>query len=267
VWFFDYDNDGNLDLYVPSYRGDLDGVGVVAASYFGAKIPWENPRLYKGDGNGGFRDVALEQGLERFHLPMGANFGDIDNDGFLDFYLGTGYPDYEALMPNVLYRNLGGSGFVDVTLASGMGHLQKGHAIAFADFDHDGDQDVFAQMGGAFPGDRFNDALFENPGFGNHWIGVRLVGRESNRSAIGARLRLRVRESGGDRWIYKHVNSGGSFGSNPLRQTIGLGGAERIDRLEVHWPTTGLTQTFVDLEVDRFIEIVEGADRVEALDL
>ena len=263
VWFFDYDNDGNLDLYVPSYRGDLDGVGVVAASYFGAKIPWENPRLYKGDGNGGFRDVALEQGLERFHLPMGANFGDIDNDGFLDFYLGTGYPDYEALMPNVLYRNLGGSGFVDVTLAAGMGHLQKGHAISFADFDHDGDQDVFVQMGGAFPGDRFNDALFENPGFENHWITIQLVGERSNRSAIGARIRAVIIEDGVERSVYRHVNSGGSFGCNPLRQSLGLGKATSIRKLEIYWPTTDHTQVFDDLPVDQMIRIFEDRDQYE----
>jgi hypothetical protein len=198
---------------------------------------------------------------------MGANFGDVDNDGYLDFYLGTGYPDYEAVMPNVLYRNRGGRGFVDVTLAGGFGHLQKGHAIAFADFDHDGDQDVFAQMGGAFPGDRFADALFENPGFGNHWIALRLIGSESNRAAIGARLHLQVTENGVRRSIYKHVNSGGSFGSNPLRQTIGLGRASSIDRLEVYWPTSDLTQVFRDVEFNRFIEIVEGSDELVHLEL
>lgn len=267
VWFFDFDNDGNLDLYTPTYRGVVDGVAVVAASYFGLEIPWERPRLYQGNGRGGFRDVASELGLRRFHQAMGANFGDIDNDGYLDFYLGTGYPDYEAVMPNVMYRNLGGRGFVDVTLDGGFGHLQKGHAIAFADFDHDGDLDVFAQMGGAYPGDRFADALFENPGFGNHWIAIRLIGRETNRAAIGARLHLRVEENGIRRSIYRHVNSGGSFGSNPLRQTIGLGRASSIDRLEVYWPTTDRTQVFDHVEVDGFIEIVEGSDKIVRLDL
>ena len=267
VWFFDFDNDGNLDLYTPTYRGQIDGVAIVAASYFGIEIPWERPRLYRGQGGGGFRDVASELGLRRFHQPMGANFGDVDNDGYLDFYLGTGYPDYEAVMPNVLYRNRGGRGFVDVTLAGGFGHLQKGHAIAFADFDHDGDQDVFAQMGGAFPGDRFADALFENPGFGNHWIALRLIGSESNRAAIGVRLHLQVTENGVRRSIYRHVNSGGSFGSNPLRQTIGLGRASSIDRLEVYWPTSDLTQVFRDVEFNRFIEIVEGSDELVHLEL
>lgn len=94
------------------------------------------------------------------------------------------------LMPNVMYHNQGGTRFSDITFSGGFGHLQKGHGIAFADLDNDGDQDVYAQMGGAFPGDRFNDALFENPGSGNHWIAVRLVGTRSNRSAIGAQIQL-----------------------------------------------------------------------------
>jgi hypothetical protein len=206
-------------------------------------------------------------GLTRFHLPMGSNFGDIDHDGFLDFYLGTGYPDYEALMPNVLYRNLAGKAFVDVTLAGGFGHLQKGHGIAFADFDHDGDQDIFEQMGGTFPGDRFHDALFENPGFGNRWLALRLAGRGSNRAAIGARIRVDVEENGRRRSIHRRVNSGGSFGSNPLRQTIGLGKAAKIEHVEVYWPTTDLTQRFEAVPMDGLYQIVEGEDRLIPLQL
>jgi hypothetical protein len=198
---------------------------------------------------------------------MGSNFGDLDNDGYLDFYLGTGYPDYEALMPNVLYHNQGGERFADVTLGVGFGHLQKGHAVTFADFDNDGDQDVFAQMGGAFPGDRFSDALFLNPGFGHHWITLQLVGTRSNRAAIGARLHVVVEHEGEERSIFRHVNSGGSFGGNPLRQTVGLGNASSIKSAEVFWPTSDLTQRFEDLEMDRFYRITEGEGEPEELDL
>ncbi|MEZ6087377.1 MAG: VCBS repeat-containing protein [Pirellulaceae bacterium] len=77
---------------------------------------------------------------------MGANFGDLNNDGFPDFYLGTGYPNYEALMPNLMYLNQAGKRFADVTTVGGFGHLQKGHGIAFADIDNDGDQDIFSEM-------------------------------------------------------------------------------------------------------------------------
>ena len=260
VWFWDFDNDGNLDLFVSSYTGDRGGLGFVAASYQGFPGPWELARLYRGTGEGPFEDVAARSGLTRLHLPMGSNFGDLDGDGFLDFYLGTGYPDYEAVMPNVLYRSQGGERFVDVSLAAGFGHLQKGHAVAFADIDSDGDLDVFEQMGGAFPGDGFGDALFENPGFGNRWLGLLLVGTESNRSAIGARIRVDVVDSdGGSRSVHRRVNGGGSFGGNPLRQTIGLGRPEAVEKVEVYWPTTDLTETFASVEMDRLYRVVEGA--------
>lgn len=267
AWFWDFDNDGHLDLFVSSYTGDRGGLGFVAASYQGYPGPWEQARLYRGDGEGGFEDVAARSGLNRLQLPMGSNFGDLDHDGYLDFYLGTGYPDYEAVMPNVLYRNLAGSRFVDVSLAAGFGHLQKGHAVAFADLDGDGDLDVFEQMGGAYPGDRFGDALFRNPGFDNRWLALRLVGTESNRSAIGARIRVDLVDSdGARRSIYRRVNGGGSFGGNPLRRTIGLGRPAAIERVTVYWPATDVSQTLGGVEPDRFYRLVEKRDELELLD-
>ncbi|MCY3970254.1 MAG: FG-GAP-like repeat-containing protein [Acidobacteria bacterium] len=267
AWFWDVDNDGNLDLFVSSYTGDRGGLGFVAASYQGLPGPWELARLYRGTGGGRFEDVAARAGLTRLHLPMGSNFGDLDGDGFLDFYLGTGYPDYEAVMPNVLYRSLGGERFVDVSLAAGFGHLQKGHAVVFADIDSDGDLDVFEQMGGAFPGDGFGDALFENPGFGNRWLGLRLVGSRSNRSAIGARVRVDVVDAdGGRRSIHRRTGGGGSFGGNPLRQTIGLGRPATVEKVEIYWPTTDITQTFAGVEPDRLYRVVEGVDELEEME-
>ncbi|MCH2115663.1 MAG: CRTAC1 family protein [Pirellulales bacterium] len=254
TWFWDFDNDGVLDLFVSSYTGRVDRL---AAHYLGQSSDYELPRLYRGDGQGGFENVAAEQGLELPMLPMGSNFGDLDNDGYLDFYLGTGDPAYESLMPNLMFLNQRGKRFTNVTMAGGFGHLQKGHGVAFADLDNDGDADVFQQMGGAYPGDKYGDALFENPGFGNHWIGIKLVGVSSNRAAIGARIHVVIDEGGATRSIYRHVNSGGSFGANPLRQTLGLGGAERITRLSVFWPVTGRTQLFHDIVADQVIQIVE----------
>ena len=122
-------------------------------------------------------------------MPMGANFGDIDNDGFLDIYLGTGNPSYASLLPNVLLRNKEGKSFVDVTASSGTGELHKGHGIAFADLDNDGDEEIVAEIGGATPGDSHPLRLFENPGHGNDWINLRLVGVKTNRAAIGARIK------------------------------------------------------------------------------
>jgi len=267
IWFWDFNNDGILDLYVSSYEYKRGNLTAVVASRLGLPIEHELAHLYQGNGRGGFEEVAVAQGLTDLVLPMGVNFGDLDNDGYLDFYVGTGYPDYEALMPNVMYRNRGGTGFSDVTSAGGFGQLQKGHAIAFADLDNDGDQDVFEQLGGFLPGDKYFNALFENPGFGNHWIAVKLVGVRSNRSAIGARIHVRVVENGQERSIYKHVNSGGSFGANPLRQTIGLGKSSRIKFLQIYWPTTKQTQTFRDLPVDQFIQITEGINEYSPLGL
>ncbi|MCP3980680.1 MAG: CRTAC1 family protein [bacterium] len=262
VWFWDFDNDGNLDIQVFAYGGPRTApdVGAVAASYLGLEHPAELDHLYRGDGKGGFENVGPQRGLTRVTTPMGANFGDLDNDGYLDYYLGTGYPFFEGLMPNVMLRNRRGGRFVDVTTSGGFGHLQKGHGIAFADLDHDGDQDVFEQIGGMYPGDAFTNALFENPGFGNHWVKVDLVGVRSNRSAIGARVRVDIVEAGERRSIYRHVGTGGMFGGNPLRQEIGVGRATRVERLEIYWPTSDTTQTFVDLEVGQRIEITEGRD-------
>ena len=264
AWFWDVDNDGVLDLYVSAY---IAGIEHLAADALGLPIDVERSRLYRGTGDGRFEEVSEGYGLRQPVAAMGANFGDLDNDGYLDFYLGTGYPPYHSLMPSVMYRNRGGTEFTDVTYAGGFGHLQKGHGVFFADLDHDGDQDVFEQMGGAFPGDRFGNVLYENPGFDNHWITVKLVGTRSNRSAIGARIRAEVVENGARRSVYRHVNSGGSFGANPLRQTIGLGSAARIERLEVFWPTTGETQSFTDVPVDRIIRIVEGETSYSTLEL
>ena len=162
---------------------------------------------------------------------MGSNFGDLDDDGWLDFYLGTGYPDYEGLMPNVMYRGVEGEAS-PTSRSRGVGHLQKGHAVAIADWDGDGDEDLFAQIGGAYPGDRFADALFENPGNSSHWIGVELVGTRSNRAGIGGRVRVDTVVAGERRSIHRQIGNGGSFGCNPLRQTIGLGRADRVERLE-----------------------------------
>ena len=266
AWFWDVDNDGLLDLYVSAYTA---GIEHLAASALGRPAATETSRLYRGVGGGRFREASGRYGLTEPTAAMGSNFGDLDNDGYPDFYLGTGYPPYHSVMPNVMYRNREGRGFSDVTYAGGFGHLQKGHGVVFADLDNDGDQDVFQQMGGAFPGDRFGNTLYENPGFGNHWITIALEGVRSNRSAIGARIRAVVDERGGDgrRSIYRHVNSGGSFGGNPLRQTLGLGGASRIERLDVFWPATGITQTFTDVPADRAIRIVEGEGSYSTLDL
>ena len=221
AWFFDYDNDGWPDLFVASY---FVSVEETVQTYLGLPHNAGTLKLYKNLGNGAFRDVTEQTALDRVFMPMGANFGDVDNDGYLDIYLGTGNPSYASVVPNVLLRNREGKSFVDITASSGTGELHKGHGVAFADIDNDGDEDIITSMGGVTPGDRHAFRLFENPGNGNDWISLRLVGTKANRAAIGAGIKVAVKNAGaGTRSIYRTVGSGGSFGASPLQQHIGLG--------------------------------------------
>jgi hypothetical protein len=255
AWFFDYDNDGWPDLFVTSYYVSVDES---VRSYLGLSPNAETLKLYKNLGNGTFRDVTAEVGLDRVFMPMGANFGDIDNDGFLDMYLGTGNPSYASLFPNVLLHNKDGKFFTDVTASSGTGELHKGHAVAFADIDNDGDEDLLTEIGGAVPGDSHAFRLFENPGNGNDWLSLHLVGVKTNRAAIGARIKVTVKNEGkAARSIYRTVGSGSSFGASPLTQHIGLGKSARIVDLEIWWPTSNSRQNFTELAANQFLEIKE----------
>ena len=267
TWFWDYDNDGWLDLFVAGYARDIDSV---AADYLELPNSGPRPRLYRNlgasGGPGAFTDVAALVGLDDVNQSMGSNFGDFDNDGYPDLYLGTGFPAFNALAPNVAYRNDGGESFSNVTFSAGLGHIQKGHGIAFGDLDRDGDQDIFMQVGGFYPSDGFVNSLYVNPGSGNRWTSMRLIGTQSNRAAIGARITVNVTASDGDRAVHTVVGSGGSFGASSLEQEIGLGQAESIESVEIWWPASGTRQTFEDVPLDTAIEIVEGDDRYSVVE-
>ena len=266
AWFFDYDNDGWPDIFVSGYMIP-DGVSDVASDYLGLPNPGEKARLYHNNHDGTFTDMSRATHLDRVLHAMGSNFGDIDNDGWLDFYVGTGDPNLTTLIPNRMYRNAEGKVFQDVTTSAGVGHLQKGHGVSFADLDNDGDQDVFEKMGGAAEGDNYRSVLYENPGYGHHWITLRLQGVKENRSAIGVRLKLAVLTDKGRRFIYRTVGSGGSFGCNPLRQEIGLGDARGIESLTIDWPASKQTEVIKGLEMDRFYAIRQGDGRATPIAL
>jgi tetratricopeptide (TPR) repeat protein len=265
AWFFDYDNDGWPDLFVNTYNVSTEEN---LKTYLGLPYNTGTLKLYRNLGNGAFKDVTKETALDKVYMPMGANFGDIDNDGYPDIYLGTGNPSYGALVPNVLLRNKEGKSFVDVTASSGTGELHKGHGVAFADIDNDGDEDIITSIGGAIPGDSHAFRLFENPGNGNDWISLKLVGVKANRAAIGAVIKVTVKDQGGvERSIYRTVGSGGSFGASPLQQHIGLGKAAQIVSVEILWPGGSRTpQTFSNVGKNQFLEIKEFATEYTKLE-
>ncbi len=269
-WFFDYDNDGRLDICANGYQASMtDVIGELT----GRRSLDSAPRIYRNRGPLGekrFADLTVELGLDHDLLPMGCNFGDIDNDGYPDIYLGTGRPQYSNIMPNRMFANLRGHRFVDVTVSTNTGHLQKGHGVSFADWDADGDLDILLNAGGATPGDRAHDALFLNPGRPErHSITLKLVGTTTNRSAIGARISVAFTdpETGEAQQRHVQVSSGSSFGGNGLAQTIGIDRAETIDRITIDWPTSGTQTVFEDVPADRFLLIIEGQDDYEVVDL
>jgi len=190
---------------------------------------------------------------------MGSNFGDIDNDGYPDIYLGTGNPFYQSLVPNKMFKNDGGRRFIDITTPARIGNLQKGHGVSFADLDNDGDEDIYMDMGGAYIGDVYQNSLYINPGQNNNnWINLCLEGTKCNKAAIGARIKITFKEKGIKRSVYRDVNSGGSFGSNPLMQHIGIGSAEMIESVEIKWPVNNTVQVFKNLQPGETIKIKEG---------
>jgi hypothetical protein len=261
-WTWDYDNDGWLDIFATCYDrslGDLVGglLGLPHARY--------SSRLYHNANGKAFEDVARAAGLDMVFATMGSNFADFDNDGWLDLYLGTGEPGIDFLVPNRMFKNVDGKRFAEITGTSGTGHLQKGHGIACGDWDRDGDVDLFVQTGGAINGDKYHNVLFQNPGQGNHWLTVKLIGKKTNRAAIGARIKV-VTSGEKPLTIHRHVSSGSSFGANTLQQTIGLAQARQVAILEIHWPASKTTQIFRDIAADQAIEVTELDQEYRKLD-
>ncbi|MDE2879414.1 MAG: CRTAC1 family protein [Gemmatimonadota bacterium] len=262
TWFWDFDNDGWLDLYVAGYAAQTaDLVREMTGEPHSAELP----RLYRNLGDGTFADVTAARGVDRIMYAMGSNYGDLDGDGRLDFLVGTGDPDLRQLMPNRMFRNLGDR-FEEITGAGGFGSLHKGHGVSFVDIDNDGDTDLHIQLGGAMEGDLSPNALYENPGFDHRWIALTLVGEQANRPGIGARITVTVEGPEGTRQIHRRAGTGGSFGSNPLRQEIGLGRATRIESVEIRWPGSGTVDRLTALSLDRAYRIREGTGTAEPLE-
>ena len=245
TWMFDFNNDGWLDIFVSAYsdgndpRNVEDLPGKILRAYGKTDDPGR-PHIYKNNGNSTFTDVSSSLGLHEPAFTMGCNYGDLDNDGFLDFFLATGE-------------------FADVTYAGGFGNIQKGHAVGFGDLDRDGDQDIYVILGGSFEGDVYQNMFFENPvGNKNNWVTLRLEGITANRLALGARVDIEVLENGKSRMIHDVISTGASFGGNSLQLELGLGKADIIKKLTIRWPSrSAAPQVIENLAVNKAYFIKE----------
>ena len=219
------------------------------------------PKLYHNKGNMVFEDVSLKMGLNEVAFTMGCNFGDINTDGYLDFYLATGNPLYQAIVPNKMYLNMEGRKFEDVSYSGGFGNIQKGHGVSFGDWDRDGDEDIYAVIGGAYDGDYFYNTLFDNPNEHNYnWVVLKLEGTSANKAAIGARVAISVQENGQERKIYRTVTSGASFGANSLQLEVGLRKASTINKVVVTWPCKDCPEEeFTGMEIKKAYRLTQGS--------
>lgn len=275
-WFWDYDNDGWQDIFVNEFIFEVDQesglIQQVAAEYSGLPHQGGTGHIFRNKGDGTFEEVTAQVGMHKVAYTMGSNYGDLNNDGWLDIYLGTGEPALTGVMPNRAFINQEGHGFQEVTAATGLGHIQKGHAVAFGDLDNDGDQDIYTVLGGAFSGDTYFNALFENPlnqeentALNGNWITLELEGTKSNRNAIGAMVSITFEEEGKGRIINRMLSSGGSFGSGPLRIEAGLGKAKKIEQVTVVWPGQPEPQYFSGLKINQSYLLKENRPKPEAL--
>jgi hypothetical protein len=207
---------------------------------------------------GGFprlENVAPDRGVAGMGLSGGVALDDFDGDGDLDLITTSWGPSD----PIRYFANDGRGGFTEQTRAAGLNGLTGGLNLIHGDIDNDGDLDVYAVMGGAFDGDTFPNALFENPGSDNAWVTLRLEGVRSPRTPIGARVALVVEDAdGSERTIHRMVSTGGSFGANSLQLEVGLGAATRLVRVEIRWPAGGAVEVLKDLELRRIHAIREG---------
>ena len=245
----DYDNDGLLDLYISDFQRSSD-------------------HLWHNDGKGFFDEVSEEAGITRPTrevLSFGGGFFDYDNDGWLDIFIANGhvYPEVEQATPgthyrqtNSLFHNEGNGKFVEVSKISGAGFDTPyvGRGVAFADLDNDGFMDVVVANNGDSP-----LVLHNTGGNGNHFLNLKLVGKKSNRDAMGARIHV----VSGPMSQIREIAGGGSYLSqSDLRANFGLGKEKRAKTIEITWPS-GQRQTFHDVEADKFYLVEEGKDQLE----
>ncbi len=242
----DADGDGWQDLVITNFQ-------------------WESNTLYKNLGNGLFRDESLESGIGATSLDrlgFGINFFDADSDGDQDLFAANGHIDEDIArfdpqaafeQRHQLYLNDGQGHFAEITDRAGPGLAQAGvgRGSAVADYDDDGDLDIFVVNSGG------RAALLRNDTpRGNHWLAVRLRGTRSNRSGYGAQVLLRA---GGQVQKAESRSATSYLSQDDPRLFFGLGAQARVERLEIRWPS-GIRQVLEQVEADRVIEVIEPAE-------
>jgi hypothetical protein len=253
----DYDMDGNLDIVKTNFAGDT-------------------PSLYHNQGGANFEDTTFTAGLGAHtqFLGWGVGFFDFDNDGWPDILICNGhvYPEVEQLKTEagyaqrkLLYQNLRNGHFADISFQAGSGISapSASRGAAFGDFDNDGDVDVVINTVNGYP-----QLLRCDSKLPNNWIKVRTMGTKSNRSGIGARLTC-VSQVPGEAKPHRQIDEvrsgGGYFSQNDLRVHFGLGRAEKVDVLEIRWPS-GQVDTLKDVKANQVIYVKEGAGIARSMD-
>jgi tetratricopeptide (TPR) repeat protein len=249
-FWWDYDNDGWLDLAQFEWSDHED----VLYTLKNGKGPSDgNPmRVFHNNRDGTFTQMNETLGLNGCWGTMSGNAGDFNNDGHLDLVLGNGSPKMERSEPATVLEYQSGQ-FQNVTFAAGFPITGKSHGVNMADLFGDGRLSVLIGAGGAYPGDLLTVGLYCPKSLPGNYLNLRLIGTQSNRSAIGARICLHA----GGRKQFRLVSGGSNFGCLPLEQHFGLGDIAGIDAIEVRWPN-GLNQRFEGLEVNNTYEFTEG---------
>ena len=250
--FLDVNHDGRLDIY---HAGFNDARTSVVQAVFGEHV---------SEFETGHSTILLQTaggGFEAHHelfgggtMPigtMGSSFGDLNNDGCYDFYLGTGNPEPWFVLPNLMYLGRARDGrctgeMDNISMLNGFGNVQKGHGIVFFDFDDDGDQDVLSSLGGMWPADRWLSQLFVNESeLRAAWTKVRLRGRRTNHYGVGATLAVKAHDAAGRPIVRHHqIDQTTGFGSGPYLAHVGLQDAVALDGIEVYWPASRCRWTY-----------------------
>jgi hypothetical protein len=227
----DYDNDGLLDLYVTD---NFTSGG-------------QRNRLYHNNGNGSFTNVVSPPSPSGSYLN-GVAWGDYDNDGYLDLFMAAGSGK------DALYHNNGDGTFTRILTGDPVND-SGGSSCAWVDYDNDGFLDLFITRD-ASPGATTTNLLYHNNGNSNAWLEVKLVGTVSNRSAIGAKVRVHATIGGKTFWQMREINTGGGWNSVPLVAHFGLGDATNADIVRIEWPS-GLVQVFPNVAAKQILTITE----------